>query len=222
MPQEPFSPRLYRPEVFDFARLFHGVDHPKQKWGFPEGSSILISGPPGSGKSTFAIATARGIVFSELRHQVAKPNPPTLIFYVSTEVDEKRLARIFHSSGWFNGLGGANLSFNTPGGADILFGEKHRRLRLVVMPVDTARPVPTSEELINSLTFEIRRLHAQSSESKAIVIVDSLTALLRDCRDRGQERRLTHEFIHRLTAALGQERLGLAFFISEESVSNIS
>ncbi len=287
----------YKPQIFDFKRLFGGSERPGQKWGFPAGSSILISGAPGAGKTTFALALARGVLFTHTVLAEQKENPPEYpqskrpgsedsdrkwgtiavysagrpgsigkgtpthtsdeadkgveprsttaasastqkensspspaglnqkhqhppsaegtgerledirVYYVSNENDRARLEDAFSATGWFE-----------PG--DPLFdGNGSDKFHLIGRPIDTSRPPLSSEELINSLTHELRQLHAQSDNAKAIIIVDSLSSLLRDCRDRGEERRQSHEFMHRLETAVGREHLALVFFLSEETSS---
>jgi len=205
------EPSVYRPKVFDFGNLFH-------KWvaekdcGIPEMSSILLNGSPGAGKSFFALAFARGIQFSALEEQSERLR----IYYVSTEVSTERLQRNFDFTGWFPKAEEGN-------GGDPLFGIRSAKINRedrfvpIILPLELGRPAPTTEEMVNALIAELRRQHAESQEgTKGIVIVDSLTAILRDCEGQGQKRRQTHEFLHRLAGALGERNLAISILISEE------
>ena len=203
---------LYKPVIHDLEGLFTGPKDGQNHWGFPEGSSILLSGEPGTGKSFFALAMARGVLFKEMLDRKQKNDGGdklnTVIYMISAEHDHGRLLRDFSNTGWF-------------GEDDPLFKgwlkSKGANLVHISARVELNRPVPTSEEQINRLLTELRERHAvRKPGTKAIVIVDSLTALLRDCCNVGEERRQTHEFITRLEAALGRKALALTFFLSEQ------
>lgn len=198
--------RKYLPDLFEFKSLF-----PKQQRGqndgigFPEGSTILISGPPGSGKSTFALAFVRSLIVPEEGKagndsdaeisriwKLENKNSRVLkskarLYYISTEATQSRLARAFADMGWF-------------ADEDLLFNKETGILKLVVPKMDIERPARRSEDLVNEI-FNRIRTDLMTNVVKGLrpfVVVDSLTALLKDCKDRGEERRQTHEFIRRL------------------------
>lgn len=203
----------YQPSVFDCESLFTAtsVSDDIANWGFPKRSSILITGTPGSGKSFLALSLARGVLF---KHHMKQP---MVIYYLAAELDSNRIKRVFSHTGWFSdnnsvvATAPGSLFANWESGNNTTFS-------LLSARVDLNRPVPTSEELVNSLLVDLRDRHSRRApDTCAIVIVDSLTAILRNCTDPGEERRQAHEFISRLEHAVGEENLGLTFFISEET-----
>ena len=205
------APDYYPPNLFDCRSLF--LERPgKENWGFPAHSSVLLEGPPGSGKTFMALSFARSVLFKgkaeEGNHPCLRDNH--VIYYISAELNEKRLIRNFRQTGWFGEEDTAFKGWNKRPDA---------RFALITARVDLNRPVPNSEELINQLLVQLKKNHSRrcTDNTHAIIIVDSLTALLRDCAHEGDRRRQTHEFIHRLTTVFGEDQLALTFFISEES-----
>lgn len=156
-----------------------------------------------------ALALARGALFG-LGRALRESH---VLYYISVELDRERLQRNFSQTGWF----GEHERDRDP-----LFHDWETNPQslfcLISARVDLSRPVPSSEELVNALLVQLRERHInRHPNTSAIVIVDSLTALLRDCDNRGEERRQTHEFIRRLEVALGRDNLGLTIFLAEES-----
>jgi hypothetical protein len=78
------------------------------------------------------------------------------------------------------------------------------------------RPVPGAEELLSSIFAQIGREQAREEENrKVIVIIDSITALIRARGDYSERRRQTHETIHRLKKLFQEDQLLLTILIAE-------
>ena len=209
----------YHPQIYDLQALFpnywhnKNVESKKENWGFPRGASILLSGEPGTGKSFFALSLARGVLFSE---EVRQKRGSHVLYMISAEHDRNRLLRDFDNTGWFDS---EDPCFNPEDDSKAKGWDKRSDPVFVHISahIELNRPVPNSEELINHLLSELKERHAKRPPgTKAIVIIDSLTALLRDCGNVGEERRQTHELICRLETALGKDQLALTFFLSEQ------
>src|SRR5437016_384938 len=111
----------YLPPIFGFDRLFPELDRTPPdvaRAGFPDGARILISGEAGCGKTTFALAIIRALmrqwndpgylqkgklgVFADPTFSPTSARAaPHQLYYLSTEVDWKRLDRLFGQYGWF-------------------------------------------------------------------------------------------------------------------------
>src|SRR5690606_40953001 len=52
-----------------------------------------------------------------------------------------------------------------------------------------------------------------------LVIVDSVTALLKGCASESDERRQSHEILHRLRTLFGEPRLALTILLAEQDFS---
>lgn len=218
---------IYEPALIGFRDLFYASTDPDRKLGFTDGTSILLTGGPGSGKTTFAFACARDLLFRYRKGGILwneeNPFPPIgRLYYISLETTTTRLQQVYHEMGWFQD--------------DPLFSNPPNTQFTAFVPDFKAdRPPPTPEETLNDILSSIRTHHLRNDPGpiRIIAIIDSLNSLLRDCADRGEARRQTHEFLLRLREALGcyrqdakgppdaplSSRLALAFLLSEEPES---
>jgi KaiC/GvpD/RAD55 family RecA-like ATPase len=237
--------RRYLPALFDFESLFADLlplarpgdscsEEDRAKWqrlaGFPSGSKILITGEAGAGKTTFALATARALMVQWARRRVddhrqtKQQKPWSYVFepskteelvdhelcFLSTEVDLPRLQHLFSQYGWF-------------GDKDEIFchtapQDRPMARTLLVPPIgeDKVRlPLLGSAEIVDLVLKKLKEAYCQRSQRNVFVIVDSLTAVLKDSRDSGERRRDAQQFIQRITEAIRPSQLALAFLIVE-------
>ncbi len=94
-------PTLPKHHIQGLSELFH--DHAGAEKGndnFPPGCTIVLTGPPGAGKTTFALGLTRSMLLSDSPEE----RQPTrhVVYYISTEVNRERLRRMFASRGWFD------------------------------------------------------------------------------------------------------------------------
>lgn len=180
--------------------LFSLDSNVKPEIGFRRKSSIVIEGPPGSGKTAATLAICRALM----------PDPAKMLYYLSTEVTEERLFKNHSEFGWF-------AHFNDSQSDDSVFTSKN--LFLAELPrSQTDRPLPSSTELINEIFRGISNSRSQEANRyrPSLIIVDSLSGLLRDASTPGERRRLTEDFLERLNSEFGED-LGLVFLITESS-----
>lgn len=201
------SDKKVLPKLVGFKELFvrSGTDG---DLGLPIGSTLLISGPPGAGKTTFALALVRSL----FGKQGDKKEGEQIVYYISPEVELERLRKMYGPMGWFENDPVFDVDDSRPRG-------KAMRFRLVTPQVEFDRPVRSSEDLVNHIFNRIADDHLKEYPTKprVYVIVDSLTALLRDCEHPGEERRQTHELLHRLRQAFPQGSLQLAVLLAESN-----
>lgn len=231
------------------ADLFHdhaGADPKLDR--FPAGSTLVLSGPPGAGKTTFALGLLRSMMLQPApspseagskEEEIAQPQAsaapqPTKVqhvaYYISTEVNRDRLKRMYSTRGWF-------VDDEEP--RDALFepNPEHTRpsgLIVINPPHEIERPVKSSEELVN---YIVRQISVQAPPEKnqfVFIIIDSITSLFKDCKSPGESRRQVHELVVRLrgqfdktpeTVIKGTEmksgKLGLILLLAEQGLENL-
>jgi KaiC/GvpD/RAD55 family RecA-like ATPase len=201
-----------------FSELF-GAAEGTLGAGIRTGATLLVSGPPGSGKTTFALAMVRALMAQAVRDHADVPGKKVIAYYISSEVDEKTLKRAYESFGWFaRGKSDGSLeSFLFR--IDDPVPDKTNFYAITPMP-EVDRPVPSPEELVNGIFNRIAHTlspsEAPSEDAQIYVIVDSISALLKGCANPGEERRQTHEIMHRLRDRFGTGNLFLSILIAEQ------
>lgn len=221
MPTDTHTPRVYLPNIFDLKRLF---TNPLQcdsstKVGFDHGSTVLIAGAPGLGRTVISLSLVRDLL---CQYDDSK------LYYVTTEMNHEALERRYRNYGWFVK-------------GDAYFSTKERCRIVHVAEDELPQPTRGAGVLISKVVNEIRSDRHQILRSRqtstassraatevdsheklpAFVIVDSVTALLKDSQTFGDRRRNVQELIVGLKKAIGDEDLALVFLTSEEVAAQI-
>lgn len=108
-------------DILGFNDLFLGRLTPP---GFRFGSTLLIAGPPGAGKSTFALALARSLLVKQFKRWKETQVPGSvcsrgckkgMLYLISLESTQQDLESIYEQTGWFSedGRGGPTEVFQT-------------------------------------------------------------------------------------------------------------
>ena len=140
---------IYEPALIGFRDLFYASTDPDRKLGFTDGTSILLTGGPGSGKTTFAFACARDLLFRYRKGGILwneeNPFPPIgRLYYISLETTTTRLQQVYHEMGWFQD--------------DPLFSNPPNTQFTAFVPDFKAdRPPPTPEETLNDILSSIQQ-----------------------------------------------------------------
>jgi KaiC/GvpD/RAD55 family RecA-like ATPase len=181
----------YLPEIFNLESLFE-TDR-----GFEHGDTVLIAGASGLGRTIIALSMVRDLL---------RQDKDSSLYYITTEMDRKRLQRRYRMFGWFSD---EDPYFSWP------------RTDIVrVAEVELPQPTRGAAVLIAKALTEIRNNRRGNGDGKpALVIVDSITALLKDSRDPGDRRRNVSELISGLERTIGADHLGLVILTAEQTVS---
>lgn len=230
------TPKLPDHNIQGLADLFHdhaGADPKLDR--FPAGSTLVLSGPPGAGKTTFALGLVRSMMLQPVSPQAeASSNTKVqhVAYYISTEVNRDRLKRMYSSRGWF-------VEDQDP--RDKLFADNPEPTRpsgLIVInpPHEIERPVKSSEELVNYIVRQISVQPPPEKDQFVFIMIDSITSLFKDCKSPGEARRQVHELVVRLRAQFektpkdgGEEKnvepksgkLGLILLLAEQGIENL-
>jgi KaiC/GvpD/RAD55 family RecA-like ATPase len=221
MEKNPGSTRgPHLPDIVGFEELFP-IDEPEQSGhengnsqenkkdlrGLPDGSCILISGLPGAGKTILALSLVRSLMKKQGYEHFK-------LYYISTEIARKKLEKDFKTFGWFR-------QARTNGEADP--GDPIFSVNRVIIPempdlgpFHEARGASSLVDLVLKQT----RLPVEtnkSDNSPVFVIIDSLTAILKDSKNTGERRAQAARCITNLSETMFPGRLGLLFVLSEHS-----
>ena len=218
-------------DIHDFKQLFfHEEQEDGKNIGIPHGSSLLLSGPPGAGKTTFALAFARSMMIKRRRDnkQNDKHEKKYVLYYISPEVSRELLEINYREFGWFE-----KSNYGIAGGIEIWLGPKSPQngsgreerpdfVSITSYP-EMDRPVPSPDDQVNHIFNRIARSITPTEgmsddQVEYIVVVDSITALLKGCVTPGDERRQTHEILHRFTTTFGKGKLALIIMTAEQDL----
>lgn len=247
--------RTLKPYLVDFERLFYPherkvEDAKTADYGFysergaiPWGTTLLITGAPGVGKTIFAMSFVRslyvghywtcGALQKDGSLNTAKIDYADLpiLYYVSLEIFPEKLKKAVEPFGWLIKGEHADEFFREEEGSNetpkdgakssgTRNSDKRPTIRIITATPEVDRPVPGAEELLSSIFAQIGRAQAREDENrKVIVIIDSLTALIRTRGDYSERRRQTHETIYRLQKLFQKNQLILTILIAESDSS---
>lgn len=169
-----------------------------------------MSGPPGAGKTTFALSLIKAMMSSVVAKSVAPDGsqvrgPKPILYYISSEVSGDQLKENYKDFGWFEGpdepqIFRFRMDSQKP---------DETNFYAIAPSLEVDRPVPSPEELINGIFNRISHTllpsEAPTEDAKIYVIIDSVTALLKGCSTPGEERRQTHEILRRLQDRFGRD-----------------
>lgn len=210
------SKKLWMPDIVGFSGLFsESCDAEESSVGFPDESCVLLAGTPGSGKTIVAFSLVRSLM---------RNHRNSVLCYISTEIDKKKLSRDFESFGWFSDGKHDGIQEDTVFAKD--------RVILPHMPdlgpYHEARGASSLVDLVLRQTKQAvdewgrscsgkRTGRTEDDENIVFVIVDSLTAILKDSKTAGERRAQADRCIKNLCNTAFPGRLALLFVLSEQS-----
>jgi KaiC/GvpD/RAD55 family RecA-like ATPase len=189
------------PELVDMPAMF--VDNLPANRGFPYGSSLLVAGAPGTGKTVLALAVVRDLM---------KRRRDSQLFYVSTELNREKLSHDFRGFGWFHDQ-------------DPVFTKN--RVAFPRIPelglYHEAAGAGSMVDLVLSQTREAARKQFASAgnpNADVFVVVDSLTTVLQDSKNEGERRQHAYKFISGLQREPFADHLAQLLLLSEYPLSD--
>jgi len=211
-----------QPKLQGFEQLFILDENVKDKWGLQRGSTLLISGSPGAGKTTFALSLVRSLMIGSKKSGPSAEN--FIFFYISPEISENRLRTTLNPLGWL-ALPGDKDDTNDEYGLWQQTNDDKLSFVVIAPYPEIDRPVPSPEDQVNQIFNRIADRLAPAEgkppNAKYLVVVDSITALLKGCAAPGDERRQTHEILHRLEKTFGAD-LALTVLLAEQDLEPAS
>jgi KaiC/GvpD/RAD55 family RecA-like ATPase len=192
MPHTKSETTFWCPKLIDFQGLF-AEQRPNAAnacpAGFPNGSSLLLTGPPGAGKTTLALAMIRDLM---------RQKKEAHIIILSNEITRNKLQFDFADFGWFQ-EDDAVFATNRCRHASLSNAPLGKQTDPVAFAVDVA------QDALQSL-----------AQAPAFVLVDSLTSLLKDCVAHGERRRQAHNLVSKLTSLVANKP-ALIVLLTEQS-----
>ena len=170
--------RLPSPKIYHFGALFKDPPPGQPGHGFLEGSTILVTGRPGAGKSFFALSLVREQIRA---YHAAHKDERLRLLFVGVGMSESDLEERYKAFGWIT------RTDNYP-------------VELAVVSVDeTTLPQPAAgaDELINPILTKLRKYSTATGHGKSAVFVvfDSLTSLVKGSQSPGERQRYIHEMV---------------------------
>jgi KaiC/GvpD/RAD55 family RecA-like ATPase len=175
------------------------------KAGLPNGSCILLAGPPGSGKTIFALSLVRSLM---------KARSASRLCFISTEINRRKLARDLREFYWFRDDSPKDDVFSTD------------RVDIPEMPdlglYHEARGAGSLVDLALRQTTKVieERAEADKDKGEVFVVIDSLTAMLKDSKSAGERRAQASRCIKNLYETMFHDRLALLFVLSEDCLDS--
>lgn len=206
--------RLPLPEIFNLNDLFESAPGSKNDAaivGFRRGSSILVTGPSGTGKSYFALALVREQMLSLAKsYSAANKNKKLVLIYVGLDLAEDTLVETYKPFEWFESNGGITKEDK--------INENIKLEHRIVTINETCLPVPSRgpAEVIHPIISQIRSMYSTGNDEEYFIVVDTLSAIVKEAKSSGERDRNIHEFHVQLRESLGRDRKCMCVFVSDE------
>ena len=167
--------------------------------GFPRGSTIMLTGQPGAGKSFFALSLIREQIYAIVRKSPSTEIQAELI-YIGVGFDRDFLEHRYRAFGWFDEFD--KINFN-----------------VTAISVDeTVLPLPTkgTEDLLNLIISKLRNhLKSPTVPPNVFVVIDTLGKLVKGSLSAGDRQRSIEELLSRIRASVGVDRKALCVLIDD-------